>query len=225
MSGFSESQWEVDTLYQKLASIALDRKLRRLFRKCYNSSLKEGILGLTVHLLSGGDYRSLLTFSNMYKKKYVLPELIQFINEDMGKRIVDLGSGGLDWGRKLAQEKGMDYMCVDKRKWDGVDLVLDVEREDLREYLKDGDILLMSEFIHCVDDLESLRPLEGYPWVIVEPNLVRGSPLWRQLKEFGGNPRSIKEILTFLNEREWVWKKCGMYHLVKAAERGRACST
>lgn len=146
---------------------------------------KEAIRGLVSHLATDkGDYDGLLTFLDYFGETLLSPGVINFIQslkERRGlkfSRVVELGAGYGWLGRALSNHYKIPVISIDKRQHIGVDIVADIEslngRERVIGELKEGDIIVMSELIHCLDDaVETLAPFTGYPVLIVEYNSTR----------------------------------------------------
>lgn len=134
------------------------------------------ISGLVRHVLGGGDYLALVQYSTFYGEKYLMEPTGEAIAE-IGwefSRVVDLGCG-LGWlGRGLATGLGVDYMGVDKRPWTGMNVQrIDLETQKgmnvLKAILLPSDILVMSDFLHCIDDPVGLiDELGDWPMAVLE---------------------------------------------------------
>jgi len=138
------------------------------------------IFGLSRHLLHGGDYHALIQYLYHYGEKYLLNPTVDAIKETGWEfnRVVELGAG-LGWlGRGLSSRfrvKGdmLPAVFIDKRQWAMIDIVADMETEPGRKKvlsaLKDGDLLVMSELLHCLDNpKEAMAPFTGWPIAILE---------------------------------------------------------
>lgn len=140
---------------------------------------KDAIMGLTSHLTRPqGDYQGLVSFLSYYGTTYLLERVYQAVSvcSINYTRIVELGSG-LGWlGTGLASMAGgIPVVLVDKRPWYGItnvlaDIELKADREEVLWALRAGDLIVMSELLHCLDDpIETLKPfLLNHPCVIVE---------------------------------------------------------
>lgn len=129
-------------------------------------STQQVVTGLTRHLLGGGDYLALVQYSYYYGTNFLLNPTYKAILRTKWKfdRIVEFGAG-LSWlGRGLAATFGVGYVLVDKRPWGGVTLI-DLETEAgiqaAIDNLKPNDLIVMSDFLHCIDDPVSLLSTFG----------------------------------------------------------------
>jgi len=138
--------------------------------------LQHLILGLARHLLGGGDYLALNQYLAYYGEKHLLvPTAEEIADRDWEfNRVVDLGCG-LGWlGRGLSLKLDVPCLGVDKRSWTTPNMVvLDLETEKglstLKSMLGSKDILVMSDFLHCIDDpVGFLSELKAWPVVVLE---------------------------------------------------------
>lgn len=138
------------------------------------------IFGLSRHLLHGGDYHALIQYLYHYGERYLLNPTVDAIKGTGWEftRIVELGAG-LGWlGRGLSSRFRtnrdlLPAVFVDKRQWAMIDIIADIETEPGREKvfgaLKEKDLLVMSELLHCLDNpKEVLMPFAGWPMAILE---------------------------------------------------------
>jgi hypothetical protein len=147
------------------------------------------IFGLAKHLLSTPDYEALVQYCALYGSRYLLPQASAYIKRTSRdrkrsySRVVELGAG-LSWlGRGLAlslsRTKSPDdlssvtTLLVDKRPWPFIDEVLDLETQQgmikLGKLLLPDDLIVMVDFLHCVDYPEELvKELLGYDMLILE---------------------------------------------------------
>lgn len=161
------NKYEVDEYYHDLRMLYLSSDVQQ----------KEAILGITTHLTTPeGDYNGLLRYLAWYGESYLLPEVLGVLHQSNVKfsRIVDFGAG-LGWlGRGIADGyKGLPTLFVDKRQWVLTDIIADLEttngRDRVLDALQPGDIIVMSELLHCLDNPEKvLKPFEKWPMLVVE---------------------------------------------------------
>lgn len=157
----------IDELYHNLRELCVTEDIQQ----------KEAVLGITTHLtIPGGDYNGLLKFLAYYGENYLLPHAIKILesNRVQFTRIVEFGAG-LGWlGRGLSNAaKGIPVVFVDKRQYVFTDLVADLETiqgsKGVLEQMRDGDLIVMSELLHCLDDPEKvLRPFTKWPMLVIE---------------------------------------------------------
>lgn len=158
----------LDNLYHNLQELCVTDDIQQ----------KEAVLGITTHLAGypDGDYSGLLKFLTYYGEKYLLPHAIKVLETNRMKfsRVVDFGSG-LGWlGRGIAHYAGdLPTLFVDKREWVLTDVVADLEskrgRDRVLEEMKEGDLIVMCELLHCLDNPEKvLRPFTKWPMLVIE---------------------------------------------------------
>lgn len=156
----------IDMLYHKLRELSLTNDLQQ----------KQAVQGITNHLTTTGDYAGLLRFLAYYGENYLLEPAFAALGQSFvhPARIVEFGAG-LGWlGRGLAQEFGnLPTLFVDKRQWTLIDIVADLESKNGRarvlDELKKGDLIVMSEFLHCLEDPAAmLRAFRQWPMLVIE---------------------------------------------------------
>lgn len=160
-------KFEVDEFYHSLRLLNLTEDVQQ----------KEAVLGITSHLTTqGGDYNGLLKYLAWYGEQFLLADVMVLLDyhKTVFSRVVDFGAG-LGWlGRGIALSRGgLPTLFVDKRQWVLVDVVADLEstngRQRVLEALGPGDIIVMSELLHCLDNpMKALRPFEKWPMLVVE---------------------------------------------------------
>ncbi len=158
---------ELDIYYHNLRELCVTDDIEQ----------KEAILGITNHLTTtGGDYNGLLKFLAYYGENYLLPHAVAILEESgiPFSRVVDFGSG-LGWlGRGIAHAAGdLPTLFVDKRQWVFTDIIADLEskngRDRVLEEMKEGDLIVMCELLHCLDSPEKvLRPFTEWPMLVIE---------------------------------------------------------
>ncbi len=169
---------------------------------------QEIIFGMTKHLLNGGDYPKLLSFLEYYGTSYIVPPLVEDIHtffRERFSRIVDIGAGTGWLARAISNATGIQSLTVDNRKWDGINLVLDVEKADDRDKLKavlrPSDLLIMSEFLHCTENPEEiLDDIKAWSTVVIEfdsQDIPQESSYLVQIRRFGCSP--VVELLSLRN--------------------------
>jgi hypothetical protein len=161
-------------------------QLYHLLRQASNISEKQGsydpdeqmsiLYGMCRHLLAGGDYLALVQFSQFYGLNFLLDPVFNVIRKQDWhiKRIVEFGAG-LGWlGRGLSAKLGMlPLLSVDKRPWTQINLVADMEmeedRSDVFRAMKDGDLIVACDFLHCLDcPHEVMADFDRWPTAILE---------------------------------------------------------
>ena len=176
--------------------------LREVFNegdKASSTEITDAIYGLAGHLLAGKDYLRLIQYSAYYGRTYLLEPTFKAISEAgwQPARIVEFGAG-LGWlSRGLASKfKIADVFTIDKRIWVATSLVANLETTDgitaVIHQMKDGDLIVMSDFLHCVTNpKEILETFDQWPIAILEymPVDQDYASSWEyQLKRYGGNP-------------------------------------
>ena len=164
---------------------------------------KEAVAGITSHLTgTGGDYNGLLRFSSFYITKYILSGAIELIGKSLGpklefSRVVELGAGFCALGRGIAEACGhLPALFVDKRHWTLIDIVADIETKNgvkrVLDEMRNGDFVVMSELLHCLDDpKKTLEPFREWPMLVVEYKPLRDDyklSYNTQIKKFGCQP-------------------------------------
>lgn len=140
---------------------------------------KDAIIGIVSHLTqSGGDYTGLLRFLSYYGENYILPEVRKVLNSHFStggfSRVVEFGAGFGWLGRGISNGLGfLPVVFVDKRQYLFTDIVADLEAKNgakrILDELRSGDLIVMSELLHCLDDPEkALRPYTKWPMLAVE---------------------------------------------------------
>jgi len=131
---------------------------------------------LISHILGGGDYWGLINYSAYYGHRFIAADAVKAIKETGWdfSRIVELGAG-LGWfGAEISARYAMlPVVTVDKRTWPSVTMVADLETEVglemLASELRPTDLIVMCDFLHCIDDpQELLVRLNTWPLAILE---------------------------------------------------------
>lgn len=132
--------------------------------------------GLCRHLLAGGDYISLVKYSQFYGESFLVEPTFKAIKSAGWRpdRIVEFGAG-LGWlGRSLSAKFGLiPVLSIDKRPWPMVSLVEDLETEKgmthCRHAMKLGDIIVMCDVLHCLEDPHEVMANFGkWPVAVLE---------------------------------------------------------
>lgn len=141
-----------------------------------DQELSSTIIGITKHLLEGGDYLRLIQYSAYYGRNFLLEPTYLAMKEAGWEptRIVEFGAG-LGWlGHGLANKFGLlPNLFVDKRHWVLIDIVADLETEQglktVSAALRPGDFIVMSDFLHCIEEPEQLlQRFVDYPIAVLE---------------------------------------------------------
>ena len=161
---------DIDNLYHLLRELNVEGDQRE----------KAAIFGITSHLTGKhGDYSGLLRFLAYYGEEYLVEHAhtaIKSARFDV-KRIVELGAGygWLSRGLNLLMFGAAfkNVLTIDKRQWPMIDIVADIESKNglhrVLDELHPGDLIVMSEFLHCLDNpKETLLPFRRFPMIIVE---------------------------------------------------------
>jgi hypothetical protein len=161
---------QIDELYHSL----------RLLYLSNDEEQKQAILGIVSHLSKpyslGGDYAGLLQFLSWYGNMFLVDRVCDIIRESRLKftRVVELGAG-LGWlGRALALEFcDSNALFVDKRQYALIDVVADLESKNgmkrVLDEMKAGDLVVMSELLHCLDNPAGvIRSFSSYPVLAIE---------------------------------------------------------
>ena len=186
---------ELDQLYHLLRVVSNDAADGK------NAEPADAVFGLCKHLLCGGDYLSLIQYSAFYGRQFLIEPVYGALKWAgwHPERIVEFGAG-LGWlGRGLSVKFGLlPALFVDKRHWSLIDVVADLETDEgvdkVLNVMKDGDLIVMSDFLHCVE--EPLAILEAFSkWNTVAIELMPESREQRdswssQLLRYGGEPIS-----------------------------------
>lgn len=157
------------------------------------------IFGIARHLLAGGDYLALVKFCAYYGDKFMLTRVCDELVRAGWKpsRIVELGAG-LGWlGRGVATRFGLiPCLYVDKRPWTLIDVVADLETkqglDNVLSRMKDGDLIVMSELLHCLDDPKGIMShFSKWPMAILEycpTSIEYARSFSTQIKRCGATP-------------------------------------
>lgn len=184
---------QLDDLYYLLREVSNEGNRQQ------STEITDAVYGLAGHLLAGRDYLRLIQYSRYYGEKFLLQPTYEAILEKDWKptRFADLGAG-LGWlSRGLASKfRVKDVLTVDKRPWMAIDILADLELGSgllkVGEQLKDGDVIVASDFLHCIDNPEGiLKAFPEYPMAILE--YMPTNKLWatnyrEQIKRYGGDP-------------------------------------
>lgn len=194
---------QMDELYYLMREVSNEANRQQ------TTELSDAVYGLAGHLLAGGDYLRLIQYSRYYGEKYLLQPTYEAILEKgwVPGRFVEFGAG-LGWlCRGLAvMFKVKDALTVDKRPWTSIDVLADLELGSgmwkVDTYLKDGDVIVMSDLLHCVDNPRGIMSaFPVYPMAILEympTNKVWASNYREQIARYGGSPIDPGELTGML---------------------------
>lgn len=169
---------DFDQLYHLLRVASNDAAKGDINHKTALTSVEVGgvVYGIARHLLAGGDYLALVKFSCYYGENFLVAPTIKAIRKTGWPftRVVEFGAG-MSWlGRGVAASFGLlPTMFVDKRAWTLIDTVADLEAEnDRRKVLNRmaaGDLIVMSDFLHCVENpKEIIEAFAGWRMAVLE---------------------------------------------------------
>ena len=211
-------------------------QLYHLLRRCYLSDAKDrqAIVGLARHLLCGGDYLALIQYSQMYGERYLLgPVSTALKNSGIEfRRIIEFGAG-LGWlsrGLSITFAKdGVPKECVtiDKRPWGAISLKADLEKPSdlvaVKTMLREWDLIIMADFLHCVDNpTEFIADLGEWPIMMLEympSNPEHLVSYHEQLGRFGATSFSPDDIEDLFEDRLTDVLAIEPYALVIAGKR------
>ncbi len=155
--------------------------------------------GLSRHLLAGGDYDALIRFSAYYGSRFLLkPACEAILKTDWTPlRIVELGAGFGWFGRGVsARFEVIPCLFVDKRTWVLIDVIADLETdqglEEILTVMKDGDLIVMADLLHCLDNpKEVMSQFSKWPMAILEycpTDIEYANSYSAQIKRYGATP-------------------------------------
>lgn len=214
-------------------------QLYHLMRVASCSSHEEllALSQLSRHLLSGGDYLSLIQYSAFYGEKYLLEPVFKALVDHHVDfdRVVEFGAG-LGWlSRGLASlyaRAGLNTigtLTIDKRAWGGIGIVADLETaegiEEVRSSLGITDLILMCDFLHCVEDPTAF--IDEFPdWPMAVLEYMPGDPEYivsfhEQLERFGASSFIPEDLPSTFIGRDVDIVDLDMYVLVLASRRLR----
>lgn len=195
---------QIDQLYHLLRCAFNEGEERQ------SSEVTDAIYGLAGHLLAGRDYLRLIQYSRYYGERFLLQPAHRAVVEHgwLPDRVVEFGAG-LGWlSRGLASMLRIsDVLTVDKRPWMATDIVTDLETDEglarVLAQMRDKDLVVMSDFLHCVEKPETiLSAFSKYPIVIIEympTNAEWATSYTLQIERYGGNPISADSWLAILS--------------------------
>lgn len=217
---------QLDDLYH-LLRVASNTKVPRT----YDINLHQVIIGMTRHLLAGGDYLALVQYSAYYGEQYLLPRAAQVLVEagwdESIDRVVEFGAG-LGWlARGLGHLLSVPAFSFDKRPWGGIDKYADLETQEGRDCvvaeLKDGDIIVMCDFLHCLSNaFDILAEFSSYPMLILEyspsdPDYAESYAV--QLERYGASTFSKDDLDTLFFGIETLRVDIDPYVMILADRR------
>jgi len=168
--------------------------------------------GLSRHLLAGGDYEALIQFSAYYGTRFLLKPACEAIVKTGWKprRIVEFGAG-LGWlGRGVSGSLELvPCLFVDKRHWALIDIIADLETdqgvEEVITVMKDGDLIVAKDFLHCLDDPKDvMSQFSKWPMAILEycpTNEGYAESYITQLRRYGAKPFLPEEFKDMFPDR------------------------
>ncbi len=220
---------DMDTLYHLLRQIS----------NSDDEELKMSVNGIVTHLFEGPSYKSLVGYSQFYGRRYLIPKVLHAIKTDPSlglnqpgrfDRIVDIGCG-LGWlGRGLSGHFNAQVLFIDKRdhislqtmkEWRELHFSFEVRYTDLeiemglgflKSCLKDKDLVVMCDFLHCIDDPSSLlKLLAPWPMIILEYCSPKNYP-WlcsfqKQLKRYGATAYHMGQLVTIVHNATGIEPK------------------
>jgi len=211
----------VDSLYHNLRLLNLTDDIQH----------KEAILGITSHLTEPqGNYNGLLKYLAWYGEKFLLSDVLAFLDQHKAvfSRVVDFGAG-LGWlGRGIAHARGdLPTLFVDKRQWVLTDIIADLEttngRQRVLEALQPGDIIVMSELLHCLDNsAKVLDPFAEWPMLMIEYSAWQPAYMKsynEQIAKFGCVP--VGSLGLIFTGRKISWKLTGPYRIALIEPRSK----
>lgn len=157
---------QLDELYHNLRELYLTDDIPQ----------KEAVMGIVSHLTQPpGDYAGLLRFLNYYGEDYILPPALNLLSfsGNLFTRVVELGAGFGWLGRGISNAFNVPPIFVDKRQYTLIDIVADIETKNgakrVLDELEEGDLIVMSELLHCLDEPgKVLKPFSKWPMLVVE---------------------------------------------------------
>lgn len=195
------SKNDMDSLYHCL----------RLVSNSGDQEFKEIIYGLSRHLLVGGDYLALVKFLDFYGSTYLMDDILHQVSEShiQADRIVEIGAGTGWFGRRIAYVLDAGLMSVDKRRWGLIDMVLDLELDSdldtLFRSLRPYDVIVMSDFLHCISNPRRIiYKLEKWPMIILEHNSTiseHAESYFVQIGRYGCICLTVENITDILGRR------------------------
>jgi len=209
---------QIDRLYHlmRMASNIVDEELPTESLKATGLTPAEEVdifFGLARHLFAGGDYSALVRYSAYYGQRFLVDPVHAAIKSKGWEfnRIAEFGAG-LSWlGRDLAAKFGTPHtLFIDKRRWSMIDVIADLEtdkgRQEVLDQLEVDDLIVMSDFLHCVDSpREVLEPFSEWPMAILEyfPISERYRVSYaQQIKRYGCRPLVLFEEISTLTSRK-----------------------
>ncbi len=199
----------------------MDRKewdqFYHLLRVVSNSPDEEEIMaaaGIAAHLIGeedGGYYMGLLTCLSYYGKRFLLEPVCKVVTDRKLEfdRIVEFGAGEGWLSEGMGKHFMVPHLRIDKRGWTADTMVANLETKEgiksVLEVLKPGDLIVMSDFLHCLDN-PAMTMIEFPDWNTVVLEYVPFSVAYMksykaQLEKYGAKPfherGQLAEIFTF----------------------------
>lgn len=198
---FSVTQEDYDQLYHILRKIAIGK----------NKSEAVAAMSLSAYLLKQHNYLDLFEYSSFYGGRFLLaPITTQVAGTGWPiKRFVELGAGSGWLSGGLSGALGLDPpLLIDKRPWPGT-VIVDLESSlpALPSHIKEGDIIVMADLLHCVTNgAEIIKTLNEWPIIILEFNTeadLYGASFHIQVAKFGGENLTTSDIEAQFGDREY----------------------
>ena len=199
----------------------MDRKewdqFYHLLRTVSNSSDEEEVMaaaGIAAHLIGeedGGYYMGLLTCLSYYGKRFLLEPVCEAaaVRKLKFDRVVEFGAGEGWLSEGMGKHFMVPHLQIDKRGWTADTMVANLETkegiESVLKVLKPGDLIVMSDFLHCLDNpAMTMANFPGWNTVVLE-YVPFSSAYMRsyktQLERHGAKPfherGQIAQIFTF----------------------------
>lgn len=189
--------------------------------------------GLCRHLLAGGDYNALIKFSQYYGQRFLVGHAYDALKESGWKfsRIVEFGAGTGWLGRSLAGKCGcLPCLFIDKRPWALIDIVANLETEEGRNtvlaQLKKDDIIVMSDFLHCLDDPEEvMEPFSRWRTLVLEYYPTTSSYMesyFTQISRYGARSLTPDDLIGPFKGREVNIVEANPYIVLLIESKGEA---
>lgn len=189
--------------------------LLRLVSNTGDAEFSSIIFGLCRHLLDGGDYTALLEYLDYYGTNALLPTIASTLKRSDFEfdRLVEFGAGNAWMSKGISGHFGLlPVIKIDKRPWPGIDYIADLEdlkdRSKITGIMKPNDLIVMSEFLHCIDNTaEVMTPFKYWNKIIIEymPTVKRwGWSYDKQIRRYGCEPLSSGYLEMIFGKKQIV---------------------
>lgn len=205
---------QIDELYHLLRVISNGDMSTQEYAKTgrTQSEVNRIFHGLSRHLLAGGDYDALIQFSAYYGSRFLRKPACEAIVKTGWKphRVVELGAGFGWFGRGVsAKFDVIPCLFVDKRHWVLIDIVADLEidqgLEEILTVMKDGDLIVAADLLHCLDDPKGIMShFSKWPMAILEycpTNREYTESYVTQLRRYGARPLTAEKYMELFPDR------------------------